>query len=76
MSIEKEQQEAILKLMGMLDNAYKAIAPFLGFKEFYINPRQKAWAKSQKQADTLQLGESIYKFVRDEIEDETTKEKL
>lgn len=51
----------------------EAIAPILGFSEYSIpfNSSQKVWAKSQDQANTLQLGHSFFKFVDAEIKERT-----
>lgn len=54
------------------DNKYflDLVAKKFGFKEFPIkySTGQKVWAKSQDQADTLQLGQSLYHFVKLELE--------
>ena len=48
-------------------NLMERLAPKLGFTSFPISKDQSVWAKNKEQADSLRLGESVYRFVREEL---------
>jgi hypothetical protein len=50
---------------------YQVLAPLIGLKPFYGtgNKEQIIWAISQEEANSLRLGENIYKFIRLRVEE-------
>lgn len=54
-------REANNKLYQECFDLYTAIAPKLGFKPF--GKGQIKWALSQEDADAIELGESVFKYV-------------